>query len=84
LSGFSTIVFVGVCVVRVWYYCICGSLCCQCLVLLYLWEFVLSGFSTIVFVGVCVVMVLVLLYLWEFVVSGFSAIVFVGVCVVRV
>ena len=57
LSGFSTIVFVGVCVVRVKYYCFCGSLCCQGLVLLFLWEFVLSGFSTIVFVGVCVVRV---------------------------
>jgi hypothetical protein len=44
LSGFSTIVFVGVCVVMV-------------LVLLYLWEFVVSGFSAIVFVGVCVVRV---------------------------
>jgi hypothetical protein len=57
LSGFSTIVFVGVCGVWVKYYCICGSLCCHGLVLLFLWEFVLSGFSTIVFVGVCVVRV---------------------------
>ena len=44
LSGFSTIVFVVVCVFH-------G------LVLLFLWGFVLSGFSTIVFVGVCVVRV---------------------------
>ena len=57
VSGFSTIVSVGVCVVRVKYYCFCWSLWCQGLVLLYLWEFVLSGFSTIVSVGVCVVRV---------------------------